>query len=122
MNETPASIAYKLCYTVNGFKNSTQRYAYTYGTIRRADAAELRVGLDWALTNGLIQYGTTNASARAWSRNMFAPVGQSGSDGLLYLTKAGKAWVRAVNARGGIYSLTYAQLKGDSVTRDQMLA
>ena len=34
----------------------------------------------------LMRYGTTNASARTWSRH---------AEGSLYLTKAGKAWLRA---------------------------
>ncbi len=73
-------------------KNGMQRGAYCFGTLRRPDAAPLLVGLDWALSQGLIQYGTTNASAKVWSSR--ANGGFADTDQTLYLTKAGKQWLR----------------------------
>ncbi len=47
---------------------------------------EIAPSVDWALERGFLSYGTTNASAKTWSR---------WAEGSLYLTKAGKAWLRA---------------------------
>lgn len=69
-----------LVQTVNGFRNATDRSAFVFGTMKRTDADWLRVACDAALERGLVQYGKAHAQA---------------SDGLLYVTKLGRAMARA---------------------------
>lgn len=68
-------------------KNTMDRTALCYGVLKRADTGDLQAAATRCIQAGLIQFGTTNASAKAWSRGT--------SEFLLYLTKAGKAWLRA---------------------------
>lgn len=82
-NDTIEATVRKVLVSVRACRNTMDRYAYGY---RVAKTTELQVALDWALERGLVTYGTTNASARAWSRGA--------SEGLLYLTKAGRSWLR----------------------------
>lgn len=86
MENTIESTVRKFLVSVKACRNTVDRYAYGYRVFKMP---ELQIALDWALERGLVSYGTTNASARAWSRGA--------SEGLLYLTKAGRAWL---NTRG----------------------
>lgn len=104
--KTPAEIiahdaARRLLWNVLNCKNTMDRVALCYGVLRRPDAADLMVAADWCIEQGLVNYGTTNASARAWSRG--------DSDQLLYLTKAGRAWVKAAQSAFNGNMLGYAK-------------
>lgn len=90
-------------------KNTLDRTTLAFGTLRRADTADLRAALDVAVADGLVTFGTTNASARAWSRGACAE--------LLYLTKSGKAALRAMGTdfgSGALMAQTLAGAKGMS--------
>lgn len=87
-------------------RNSMQRVALSGGTLMRADTAWLRPGIDWALERGYLQHGTTNASARVWNR--FA--GEC-----LYLTRAGKAWLRSFGSDFGSGAL-WSQMRELSIS------
>ena len=80
---------HKLMLMVLRCKNTTERAALVFGTLKRKDTGDLQAAAARCIKAGLIQFGSTNASARAYSTS-YAPV-----DALLYLTKAGKAWLRA---------------------------
>ena len=82
------SAAHRVLLMVLRCKNTNDRAALCYGTLKRKDTEALRMGVEWAIERGFVQYGTTNVSARAYS-TAYAPV-----DSMLYLTKAGKAWLR----------------------------
>jgi hypothetical protein len=94
--------AHSVMLTVNGFRGQLQRVAFCLGTLRRPDAADLLVGVDWALEKGYLSHGTNNVSAKLHSRGE--------SDKLLYLTKAGKAWLRTFGSDFGSASVYYAQM------------
>ncbi len=102
MNATIVA-AHTVLLSVLNCRNQLQRVAYCYGTLRRPDASPLLVGLDYALEQGWIAYGTTNASARAWSRGA--------SEGLLYLTKSGKTWLRSHGSDFGSGALFSEKLR-----------
>jgi hypothetical protein len=87
---------------INGFKAQIKRAAYCFGTLKRADAADLLVGVDWALERGYLSHGTKNASAKLHSRGE--------SEKMLYITKAGKAWLRTFGSDFGSAGVYYAQI------------
>lgn len=78
---------HRLLSLVLGVKGLAQRVALCFGTLRRVDVADLLIAQDQALELGLLTDTKNVASAGFW--------GRSGTAGLLYLTKAGKAWLRA---------------------------
>ena len=81
--------AHRILLNVLRCKNGSDRFRATYNAMRPGVEAEIAIGLDWALEQGLVQVGTTNASARAWNRGWLLNASE-----MLYLTKAGKAWLR----------------------------
>lgn len=101
------STTHRLLLMVLRCKNTTDRAALCYGTLRRADTLDLQTAMEAAVVSGLLSLGTTNASARAWSRGS--------SDNLLYLTKAGRAALRAMGpdfGSGKLMAATLAKAKG----------
>lgn len=106
-------------------KNTQDRvrlfYSIHHGGKAEADKAPLLIGLDLALSNGFVTYGTGNASAKAWSRGT--------SDELLYLTKAGKEWMRSQDlgrsdfGSARVYKeiMTYARATGPGVLAEMQL-
>lgn len=89
--------AHTLLLMVLRCKNAMDRISVAF-TMKRPDSVALLVACDWLLEQGFVTYGTTNASAKVWSRRVTIHNGQRmsvcDSDALLYLTKAGKAWLR----------------------------
>jgi hypothetical protein len=90
-------------------KNTMDRTALTFGTLKRQDTADLQAAATRCIQAGLVSFGTSNASAKAWSRGA--------SDCLLYLTKAGKAWLRAQGNDFGSGKLYQAQLEAARAAR-----
>lgn len=92
-NDSIEWVAAVVLYKVLTCKNTLDRVALCFGTMRRKNdpvADALRVAADFAIERGWLTHGTTNASARAWSRGA--------CDELLYLTKAGRAHLKAVRS------------------------
>lgn len=91
-------LARKVLVSVRACKNTMDRYAYMY---RVQKSEELMIAMDWCLEKGLLKIGTTNASARAWSRGA--------SDELPYLTKTSRAWLDTKGA--AIWSQEWAEFR-----------
>jgi len=78
-------------------KGLGERVALCHGTLMRKDVADLLIARDMAFEQGLLTDTKNVASAGFW--------GRSGTVGLLYLTKAGKAWLRAQGENFGSMKL-----------------
>jgi hypothetical protein len=67
-------------------RNGVEREVYCFWKLRRPDAAHMLIASDWAVEHGFLKVGTTNASAKTWSKF---------SAEMLYVTKAGRAFMHA---------------------------
>lgn len=97
--------AHHLMLQVLRCKNATDRLKIQW-TMKRPDATHMLVGCDWALERGFLKHGTTNASALVHNR-------WQGEQ--LYMTKAGKAWLRSFGDDFGSCELTYRSMRACSV-------
>ncbi len=93
------SAAHEVLYRLNGVRSGMERIAYCLGTLRRPDAQGLVIGVDWALEQGLVKVEGSKANYGRWSETDF----------VLYLTKAGKAWLRAFPGHDFGASVLYAE-------------
>lgn len=101
LNRPAAEVAaHMVMLNVLRIRGSVERIAYCFGTLKRNDVGHLLVGIDWALERGYLPHGTNHASAKS----------AGCSDKLLYITKAGKGWLRTFGSDFGSGALVYAQL------------
>lgn len=91
--------AHSLALSVMRCKGSGERFALGFDVYK---SATLKVALDVLLERGHVGYGTTNASARAFTK---------GADQMLYITKAGKAWLRTFGSDFGSSLLVWEALR-----------